>query len=308
MTGRRHGQALGATIVCLLAIACAPRDGDPVSELPGATHRVSTAAGVRWHWVEAGSGEPLVLLHGMPGTWDSWRGVMPALAENFRVVALDLKAFGHSSAPEGDYSFCAVGAEVLALMDTLQLPTFRLAGHGWGAMIGACLASRAPERVVAYAHISAPLRQYDLSRLPDFRELVLAPQVAARFLRSPDVLVTRVYEAGATDLAALDPDIVPQRIEDLRGHADGIARYFRDMDLGPGWQMGPGMLPSWETMSMPVALLVGDRDLQVPLELFLDIDSLTAGPVRVEVVDDAGHFAVEEQPDRIATVLLEVLR
>lgn len=305
----RAGRAL-LVLLMLLGGGCQPRlaDGDPVVELAGARHRFTSAAGVRWHWVEAGSGDPVVLLHGMPGTWHEWLGVMPSLASRYRVIAPDLKAMGGSSAPDGDYSFCAVGAELIELFDALEIRRFRLVGHDWGAMIGACLASRVPQRVIAYAHISAALQEYDLSRLPDYRELAQAPETAAGILRSPEVLVARLYSGGTGDTAAIAPEILERRSADLRGRAAGVSRYFRDLDLQERWNMGPRMRPAWERMPMSIALIVGDRDLQVPLEAYLRADDLILGPLTLIVIDDAGHFPAEEQPQRLAAALVEVLR
>lgn len=306
----RAGLLAGCALVVLSTAACGSTldDGDPVLELDGATHRFTVAAGVRWHRVEAGAGDPLVLLHGMPGTWHAWAGVIPALAGEYRILAPDLKAMGHSAAPAGDYSFCAVGAELLALLDGLEIRRFRLVGHDWGAMIGACMAAQAPGRVVAYVHVSAPLTTYDLSRLPDYRELYLAPAQAAGFLHSPEVLVARLYDSSAGDTSPVAPRIIARRAADLRGKADGVSRYFRDLDLQAGWEMGPRMRPAWERMQMPVWLVLGDRDLQVPLETYLGAEALIPGLVRVVTIDEAGHFPAEEQPQRLAAALMEALR
>lgn len=60
------------------------------------THRLADVGEVRLHYVEAGAGEPVVLLHGWPQTWFMWRGVIPALTQHYRVIAVDLRGLGES--------------------------------------------------------------------------------------------------------------------------------------------------------------------------------------------------------------------
>ncbi|MFY9488658.1 MAG: alpha/beta fold hydrolase [Solirubrobacterales bacterium] len=69
-------------------------------DIPGVTHRLVTANGVRLHVAEAGSGEPVMLLHGWPQHWWMWRKVIPALAERYRVIVPDLRGSGWSEAPK----------------------------------------------------------------------------------------------------------------------------------------------------------------------------------------------------------------
>ena len=69
-------------------------------QVPGVTHHRVRARGVEFHYAEAGSGDDVVLcLHGWPQHWYEWRNLMPALADRYRVIALDLRGFGWSEAP-----------------------------------------------------------------------------------------------------------------------------------------------------------------------------------------------------------------
>ena len=64
--------------------------------MSGHIHRTKRVDGVKWHWVEAGDGEPVVLLHGIPESWQCWKHQIPTLASQFRVLAFDLKGYGQS--------------------------------------------------------------------------------------------------------------------------------------------------------------------------------------------------------------------
>jgi pimeloyl-ACP methyl ester carboxylesterase len=102
----------------------------------GLQHKFIEAADVRWHWVEAGEGDPVVLLHGIPESWTCWRHQIPVLATQFRVLAFDLKGYGQSVKRDGDYTGNNVARELLAALDSIGIDRIRLAGHDWGAWSG----------------------------------------------------------------------------------------------------------------------------------------------------------------------------
>ena len=91
--------------------------------------KTATVNNINWHWAEAGDGEAVVLLHGIPESWRCWKHQIPKLASQFKVYAIDLKGYGLSDKSEGDYSMNKVASEILDLLDYLKIDTFRLAGH-----------------------------------------------------------------------------------------------------------------------------------------------------------------------------------
>ena len=111
-------------------------------------HHFIEATGLNWHYVEMGRGEPVVLLHGLPESWYSWRYQIPALAEHFRVIAPDLKGYGQSDKRDGNYSMPGIIRELTALLDAIGLDRYRLAGHDWGGLIASFLAVSDAERIV----------------------------------------------------------------------------------------------------------------------------------------------------------------
>ena len=84
-------------------------------------HRFKNVNGLDWHWVEMGSGHPVVLLHGIPESWACWHHQIPTLSQQHRVIALDLKGYGQSGKPDGDYSGTTVASEVLSLLDEIDI-------------------------------------------------------------------------------------------------------------------------------------------------------------------------------------------
>jgi pimeloyl-ACP methyl ester carboxylesterase len=109
------------------------------------------ANGIKTNYLEAGAGDPVVLIHGSgPGvtSYANWRLVMPALAENFRVVAPDMVGFGFSERPANiEYGVQTWADQVVGLMDTLELPTAHLVGNSFGGAIALRIAAKHPDRV-----------------------------------------------------------------------------------------------------------------------------------------------------------------
>ena len=140
-------------------------------ELPGVSHRWVDAGGVRLHVAEAGSGEPVVCVHGWPQNWWEWRGIMPGLAERYRVICPDLRGFGWSEAPRTGYEKSQFAADVAALLDSLGLRDVRLIGHDWGGVAGFILCLERPDLVRQYLALNTahPWPRLEGRRLPDMR-------------------------------------------------------------------------------------------------------------------------------------------
>jgi pimeloyl-ACP methyl ester carboxylesterase len=106
---------------------------------------------VRLHAVVGGHGRPLLLIHGWPGSWYYWRLVMPALARNFEVIAVDQRGIGLSDKPETGYDTRTLANDMIGLMDGLGHPQFGVVGVDAGMLIGYALAADHPGPVMRAA-------------------------------------------------------------------------------------------------------------------------------------------------------------
>jgi pimeloyl-ACP methyl ester carboxylesterase len=142
---------LAGLAMAALVSGCAPSFYDGVP--PGAPKNALYAdiGGTRIRFVDQGEGPPVVLVHGFASALDTWRGVMAELSKKHRVLALDLKGFGWSSRPAGDYSPQAEAQLVLALMDQRNIPSAAVVAHSWGASVALAMTLAAPERVTRLA-------------------------------------------------------------------------------------------------------------------------------------------------------------
>lgn len=134
-----------------LLVGCAPSfyDGIPPGGPKDAYY--ADVAGAHVRFVDEGEGPPVVLIHGFASALDTWRGVMKELKKSHRVLALDLKGFGWSSRPDGDYSPQAEAQLVLALMDQRNVKSAAVVAHSWGSSVALAMTLAAPERVTRLA-------------------------------------------------------------------------------------------------------------------------------------------------------------
>src|SRR6516162_3961074 len=112
---------------------------------------------LRQHIVTGGNGPPLLLVHGWPQFWYAWRLVMPALARDFQVIAVDQRGMGLSGKPPGGYDTGTLAGDLVALMDALGHQRFAVVGHDTGMWIAYALAADHPDRLDHLAVAEAPL-------------------------------------------------------------------------------------------------------------------------------------------------------
>ena len=166
----RAGGALtvGAAFAAPLKAATSEPSGgvsEPASwvdpAMPGVTHRMVEANGIRLHVAEQGEGPLVILCHGFPECWYSWRHQLPALAKaGFRAVALDLRGYGRSDRPEDveKYTILHDVGDIVGLVDTLGARQAVIAGHDIGATIAWQTALLRPDRIRAVIALSPPFR------------------------------------------------------------------------------------------------------------------------------------------------------
>ncbi|MCK4722441.1 MAG: alpha/beta fold hydrolase, partial [Dehalococcoidia bacterium] len=215
----------------LVLLSCAQPTDTPSSEQPSAEpeveHKFAEAAGIKWHYVEAGAGEPVVFLHGLPESWFSWHYQIEDVSEEYRVIAVDLKGYGQSDKRDGDYTSQGVANELIALFDIIGLEKFLLVTHDWGTVIGDHIASTIPDRIVKYVRMQAPVLKIDPTKHPQF-ELFRNQDLATSIMSQARTFVTQVY-ASRTVQKISDEDMEGIIFEFSRsGVAEAVPRYFRD--------------------------------------------------------------------------------
>jgi pimeloyl-ACP methyl ester carboxylesterase len=144
------------------------RAGVPI----GFTSQFATVGGLRLHYVRGGSGPVVVLLHGYPQHWYEWREIAPPLAEQFTVIAVDLRGAGESQAPASGYDKATMAADVHGLLDQLGLAEdVRVVGHDIGTMVAYAYAAHHREAVSRLVLSEAPIPMAEfMDRAPALTE------------------------------------------------------------------------------------------------------------------------------------------
>jgi pimeloyl-ACP methyl ester carboxylesterase len=120
------------------------------------SHHTASVNGIQMHYVMGGQGDPVVLLHGWPETWYTWRHVMPALAKNYTVIAPDLRGLGDSSKPPTGYDGKTVAEDIHQLVTQLGFNSIFLVGHDIGAFVVYPYAAAHPTEVKGLVVMEVP--------------------------------------------------------------------------------------------------------------------------------------------------------
>jgi 2-hydroxymuconate-semialdehyde hydrolase len=258
--------------------------------------------GVHLHYVEAGNGPPLLLLHGLNGSTFSFRLLMPCLTPHFRTIALDLMGFGYSDRPQHrDYSLGAQARLVAGFLDTLGIEKAAVLGHSLGGAVAMHLALEFPERVDRLI-LASSASDTELRRGLRSSRLVrpLLPVVAA-FTVQNQRFRRMSLRSACYDPAFITPEIVegyigPTRV---RGHLRALGSLMvdrrKDMSLDPS------------TISQPVLIIWGAADRWLPASHAERLRALIPNS-RVTVIENAGHLVLEEQPEEAAHDIIDFLQ
>ncbi len=234
----------------------------------------------------AEKGPPVVLLHGFAASLETWKPVIPKLAENHRVIALDLKGFGWSGRPDGDYSPEAQAQIVWELLDERGVDQTAIVAHSWGSSVAMAMTLDKPERVERLALYDAWVFE---EQLPSFFIWARAGGIGEAMFRM-------FYNERPDDKIALafyDKEKVTQR---LVGHT-------REMQARPGTtaaalaavrgQRFEKMQDRYRTIDKPVLLLWGREDKVTTLEMGERLHSELPNS-ELAVYPRCGHFPMIE--------------
>ncbi len=212
------------------------------------THRSVHANGIDIHLAEAGSGPAVLLLHGFPELWYSWRHQVGALADaGYRAVAPDLRGYGRTSAPPAveDYAMINMVADVAGVLDWLGEDRAVVVGHDWGANIAWACAQLHPDRVAAVAALSVPFQP----RPPEPPVPLLRRMTATRFnwalyFQEPGVAEAELEQDVTRTLRLMFYALSGDAPQDLAPRLlGGLPAGSRLLDPIPE----PGLLPRWLT-------------------------------------------------------------
>ncbi len=242
--------------------------------------------GVHVHYRDVGEGPAVVLIHGYSASIELWRPVQEALAEHHRVIAIDLKGFGWTSRPDGDYSPRAQAALVWAVLDQLGVADVAVVGHSWGSSVALAMTLDDPTRVRRIALYSAYVFE---AQVPSFLRW-------ARLDGFGEALFALYYRERVEDrvgLAYHDPRFVTQaRVEHVEAELSRPGAVAAALAAARG-QRFRGVETRYPEIRQPTLLLWGDDDLVTPLRFGHDLARVLPD-AELRIFPACGHIPMVE--------------
>ncbi len=284
-------------------------------------HRDVSANGARFHVAEMGSGPLILLLHGFPTFWWTWRHALPLLADaGFRVAAMDLRGYAGSDHPPRGYDAFTLSADVAGVIRSLGERSAILVGHGWGGFLAWTTAALHPEAVRALVPVAVPHpRRLRRALLTDRRQR-RASVLAVRY-QLPTTPERDLLEDGAAEVGEIlrrwsaTADWPDQRTEAtyragmlLLNTAHCALEYDR-------WAVRSILRPDGirfarqmkSPIGVPVLHVHGEDDPAVLPRSAQGSEAYVTGPYQWVTIPGTGHFPHEEWPDQFHAELLDWL-
>ncbi|WP_194909656.1 alpha/beta fold hydrolase [Catenulispora rubra] len=305
--------AVSAGVLAVAVGTGAAASAEPVSSphtagtpLAGFHDGYVTNDGIRIHYVTGGHGPALVLLHGWPETWYAWSGLMPSLARDHTVIALDLRGLGNSDpagSDAGSYEALTLATDVHAVVHHLGFTTTQVVGHDWGGAVGLAYAVEYRAEVAKLAVIEAPPTTDYLNTVKQnpgilwWDWFINGPQagVAEELVEpAPGVFYNSIYH-GALPAATVDRYLASYSRPAVT-HAG--FEYFRQQDQGE--TEVDQLIAEHGKLTIPVLGVGGQHSMGAQIGRDM---ARVADYTATAVVPGADHWVMEEQPDYVLQLL-----
>ena len=280
-------------------------------------HRDVTASGLRFHVAEAGDpGDPLVLLlHGFPEFWWSWRHQLEALGSaGFHVVAPDLRGYGATDKPPRGYDLYTLSADVAGLVRALGARDAHVVGHDWGAALAWSTATLHPRVVTRLTTLSVPhpllmaraLRtSRPQQRSSSYMAFFQTPKVPEKRLQQGDLVAELLHRWGGPGFPDAETEARCREAMAIPAAAHCALEYYR-------WAFRSQLRPSGHRflrllqagVRVPVTQVHGALDGCVLAATMLGAERWAHEGLTHVSVDDVGHFPHQEAPEQVTELLL----
>ncbi len=277
-------------------------------------HREITTNGIRMHYVTQGNGPLVVLLHGFPEFWYSWRYQIPFLAEHgYTVVAPDLRGYNDTDKPRTGYDVATLTRDIAGLIKGLGQEKAIIAGHDWGGALAWVFAASYPQMtdrliVMNAPHSAAMMREFrTLKQLRKswyifFFQIPWLPEYL--LLRNNANEIGRMLRGAAMQKSVFPPEITAkfQQAMSKPGAMTAALNYYRQLFRH---------LPRSTTnravkVSAPTLLIWGEQDIALGIELTTGLEQWVDN-LEIKRIPDSGHWVQQEQPEKVNQYMLDFL-
>ncbi len=257
-----------------------------------------TANGATIHTRIGGQGPAVVMLHGFADTGDMWALAAAALASGHTIVAPDLRGMGLSSQPAGGYDKKTQARDVAGVLDALKIDRAAVVSHDIGNMVAYAFAAQFRERVARWVVIDAPL-----PGIGPWDEILKSPMLWHFNFRGPDmerlvagrerIYLDRFYNELSANPKAIDEATrnhyaaLYARPGNMHCAFEQFAAFTQDAADNKAFAAGP-------KLGMPILAVGGDKSFGT---MQAEVMRFVASDVTAQVIDNSGHWLMEEQPD-----------
>ena len=276
-------------------------------------HEYISTNGIKLHYVTQGEGPLMLMLHGFPEFWYSWRHQIPEFAKDFKVVALDLRGYNDSDKPaeQSAYVMAEFIKDVKDVVRGLGYDKCVLVGHDWGGAIAWNFAYAHPEMVerLIILNLPHPAKFAEGLRTPQqllrssyifFFQLPWLPEM---MLKSADYQpIETAFKSMAVDKSAFTQ-------EDLQAYKDAVAKpgamtamlnYYRNA-------FGQGILrQDWRVLEVPTLMIWGENDTALGKELTYGTEAYVRN-FQINYIPNCSHWVQQEQPQLVNHYMREFL-
>ena len=280
-------------------------------------HGSAYVNGVRLHYVTQGAGPLLILLHGFPEFWYSWRYQIPALAKHFTVVAPDMRGYNESDKPAGvaSYHIDRLTGDVEGLIHAFNEERAGIIGHDWGGGVAWAFAANYPHMTEQLVVLNCPhpgtfqkalqenRQQLRRSWYIFYFQIPWLPELGLRLFRRR--FIAQAFRGMAVRKEAFPDKELHKYAEALEtpGSARAAINYYRAA-FRHRLRHGAIHLPQ---ISRPTLLIWGEEDTALGKELTYDMDEYFSDRFEIKYIPKCSHWVQQEQPEVVNQYLLEFL-
>jgi epoxide hydrolase 4 len=278
-------------------------------------HKFIVTNGIRIHYVIQGEGPLIVLLHGFPEFWYSWRNQISFLAEHgYTVVAPDLRGYNETDKPRKGYDIPTLLRDIVGLIKGLGQQKAIIVGHDWGGVLAWTFAMRYPAITECLIVMNAPHPAAMMREMYTPRQLRKSWYVFAfQIPWLPEYLlgrnnaheIARTLRGAALQKSAFPHEVTAryQKAMSKPGAIHAAISYYRQLFLH--W---PRSFKKYEVqIHVPTLLIWGEKDIALGIELTTGLERWV-NDIQIKRIPDSGHWVQQERPEEVNHYMLHFLQ
>lgn len=290
-----------------------------VSDIPSPwQHQFLATNQIQLHCVTQGEGDLVLLLHGFPEFWYSWRYQIPVLARHFKVVVPDLRGCNDSDKPQQGYDLDTLSQDIQGLIASLGYQRAHIVGHDWGGLVAWHLAQIFPQSLDRLVILNAP-HPHQLLRglLSNLDQLGCHWHLfASQFPGLPEWLIQRhlkgfvenLFQQQSTRKGAFSPETLQiyQAALEKAGVLTAVSHCYRQFLAPQVWLRNGAHAPL--AIAAPTLVLWGKDDQRLSPWLIQGLEQIVRAPWRCKLIPECGHWIQQEVPGIVNREILNFLQ